>query len=196
MCILLCRHVAEYKMTSEPDLPHKHLFLISTSRGPQGPHLLLVFNPEVSRVIKAIQLSFPALTICPLHPSPGIGEETDWPLSEVSCGLLAVGGGCGLVVLLDLRLDDEEEVFGESSPSEVGTYLLSCSSNSLSLFHTSNLSCYLVCSLIEYNVQQRPDNRQGRAAPGETGVHRGPVSPLVHSPWHETTHRDKLCIQV
>ena len=121
LCMYSSRHVAEYKMTSEADLPHKLLFLISTSRSPQGPHFLLVFNPEVSRVIKAIQLSFPVLAICPLYSSPCRGEEPEWPLSEVSCGLVAVGGGSGLVVLLDLRLDDEEEIFGENTPSEVGT---------------------------------------------------------------------------
>lgn len=111
-------------MTSQSELTHKYLFLISTSRSTHGPHLLLVFNPEVSRVVKAIQIPFPIFSICPLYPdTPPQNEENEvervWPLSEVSCGLVAVGGGAGIVLLLDLRLDDEDEIFGENTPSAV-----------------------------------------------------------------------------
>ena len=111
-------------MTSHSELIDKYLFLISTSRSTHGPHLLLVFNPEVSRVVKAIQIPFPIFSICPLYPHrPSQNEENEvesaWSLSEISCGLVAVGGGAGIVLLIDLRLDDEDEIFGENTPSAV-----------------------------------------------------------------------------
>ena len=117
-------------MCSHPSFSEKHLFIISTSRSTLGPHFILLFNPEVSRVVKAIQIAFSPECICPLIES---GRERaksnpecnrEWPLMEVSRGLIAVGGGNGTVVLMDLRLDDEEEVFGESTPSEVSFYII------------------------------------------------------------------------
>ena len=85
----------------------------------QASSQICLFDPTVSRVIKAISCAHVVTCLEPVSTFEK-GVNVSKVLNDaLQCftGVLAVGTESGRVFLIDLRLDDEQEVFTERLPS-------------------------------------------------------------------------------
>ncbi|PFX23473.1 Protein ELYS [Stylophora pistillata] len=88
-----------------------------------GAGVLVIFDPLLSRVIKAIEVPYPVTVVESVTGSGGAqaAPHALSPQLRLLFGIAAVGTEQGHCYLVDLRLDDEDEQFDEwrTSPVEV-----------------------------------------------------------------------------
>ncbi|XP_032239652.1 protein ELYS isoform X2 [Nematostella vectensis] len=84
-----------------------------------SPGMVCVFNPWVSRVVRAIEIPYAVTAVECVRPDGGADAQPTLLSSDLKLlfGILAIGTEHGHTYLVDLRSDDPVEIFDEENPS-------------------------------------------------------------------------------
>lgn len=106
------RAVCEFRMQRDS------ILAIAIQLGVASSEICL-FDPSVCRVIKAISCPYVITSLEPVATFQEVVDVSELLNNALRCftGILAVGTETGRLFLVDLRLDDESEMFTESRPS-------------------------------------------------------------------------------